>query len=51
MLDGRGTTLVPGHRVSVRFAPFGVSDHHLFADPYDVDAVALLAATIKGATA
>ncbi|MGC9479062.1 hypothetical protein ACP4I1_33615 [Streptomyces sp. WG4] len=50
-LDGRETTLVPGHRVSARFAPFDVSDHHLFADPYDADAVALLAATIEGATA
>ncbi|MCQ4204065.1 hypothetical protein M4J06_001755 [Streptomyces coelicoflavus] len=50
-LDGRETTLVPGHRVSVRFAPFDVSDHRLFTDPYKADAVALLAATIEGATA
>ncbi|MFF9063581.1 hypothetical protein ACF09K_33585 [Streptomyces sp. NPDC014882] len=39
-LDGRETTLVPGHRVSVRYAPFDVSDHRLFADPYEADAVA-----------
>ncbi|MFJ2701098.1 hypothetical protein ACIO5Z_33325 [Streptomyces rochei] len=50
-LDGRETTLVPGHRVCARFAPFDVSDHRLFADPYDADAVALLAATLEGAIA
>ncbi|WP_234444207.1 hypothetical protein [Streptomyces sp. NRRL S-1868] len=42
-LDGLETTLVPGHRVSVRYAPFDVSDHQLFADPYEADIVALLA--------
>ncbi|NED17983.1 hypothetical protein G3I31_07460 [Streptomyces sp. SID9913] len=42
-LDGHETTLVPGHRVSARwFGPFDVSDHQLFADPYEADAVALL---------
>jgi hypothetical protein len=50
-LDGRETSLVPGHRVCARFAPFDVSDHRLFADPYDADAVALLAATLEGAIA
>lgn len=50
-LDGRETTLVPGHRVSVRYAPFDVSDHHLFVDPYEADAVALLAAAVEGVTA
>ncbi|MFJ4276103.1 hypothetical protein ACIP29_36805 [Streptomyces coelicoflavus] len=49
-LDGRETTLVPGHRVSVRYAPFDVSDHQLFTDPYEADAAALLAAAIEGAT-
>ncbi|WP_328743561.1 hypothetical protein OG436_39215 (plasmid) [Streptomyces caniferus] len=45
-LDGRQTSLVPGHRVSARFGPFDVSDHRLFADPYEADAVALLDAAI-----
>lgn len=47
-LDGRETALVPGHRVSVRSGPFDLSDHHLFADPYEADAVALLDAAVAG---
>lgn len=47
-LDGRETTLVPGHRVSARFGPFDVSDHQLFVDPYEADAVALLDAAVAG---
>ncbi|MGK5545672.1 hypothetical protein ACSNOH_13210 [Streptomyces sp. URMC 127] len=47
-LDGRETTLVPGHRVSVRYAPFDVSDHQLFTDPYEADAVGLLDAAVAG---
>ncbi|MGZ0200584.1 hypothetical protein ACNFR7_10400 [Streptomyces sp. RM1] len=50
-LDGRETTLVPGHRISARFGPFDVSDHQLFPDPYEADAVALLAAAVEGVTA
>ncbi|MFK0120802.1 hypothetical protein [Streptomyces sp. NPDC090994] len=50
-LDGRETTLVHEHRVSVRYAPFDVSDHHLFADPYEADAVALLDAAVAGVSA
>ncbi|RCH65506.1 hypothetical protein DT019_27330 [Streptomyces sp. SDr-06] len=50
-LDGRETTLVPGHRVSARFGPFDVSDHQLFADPYEADAVALLDAAVAGVSA
>ncbi|MFI1606918.1 hypothetical protein ACH4YN_33035 [Streptomyces griseofuscus] len=50
-LDGRETTLAPGHRVSVRFGPLDVSDHQKFADPYEADAVALLAAAVEGVTA
>ncbi|MFZ3562846.1 hypothetical protein ACOKM5_43725 [Streptomyces sp. BH097] len=46
-LHGRETTLIPGHRVSVRYAPFDVSDHQLFADPNQNDAVELLDAAIK----
>ncbi len=45
-LDGHETTLVPGHRVCVRFGPFDVSDHQLFTDPYEADAVALLDAAV-----
>ncbi|MEU9356235.1 hypothetical protein AB0D65_35855 [Streptomyces griseoloalbus] len=47
-LEGRETTLVPGHCVSPRLGPFDVSDHHLFADPYETDAVALLDAAVEG---
>ncbi|MFJ2819022.1 hypothetical protein [Streptomyces sp. NPDC087294] len=50
-LDGRETTLVPGFRVSARFGPFDVSDHQLFADPYEADAVALLDAAVAGVSA
>ncbi|WFB88334.1 MULTISPECIES: hypothetical protein [Streptomyces] len=50
-LDGRETTLVPGHRVAARYAPFDVSDHQLFADPYEADPLALLNAALAGASA
>lgn len=50
-LDGRETTLVPGYRVSGRFGPFAVSDHKLFTDPYEADAVALLDAAVAGVSA
>ncbi|MFF3787553.1 hypothetical protein [Streptomyces sp. NPDC001933] len=45
-LEGRETTVVPGFRVTARSAPFDVSDHQLFSDPYEADAVALLAAAV-----
>lgn len=51
VLDGRETTLVPGHRVSARFGPFDVSDHQLFAAPYEADAVVLLEAAVAGVSA
>lgn len=47
-LEGRETTLVPGHCVSARLGPFDVSDHDLFADPYETDAVALLDTAVEG---
>nr|WP_168723230.1 hypothetical protein [Streptomyces sp. SAT1]ANO42825.1 hypothetical protein A8713_036910 [Streptomyces sp. SAT1] len=47
-LDGRETTLVPGHRVTARYAPFDVSDHHRFADPHETDAVTLFKAAVTG---
>ncbi|MGW0538086.1 hypothetical protein [Streptomyces sp. NPDC003032] len=50
-LEGRETTLAPGFRVSVRFGPFDVSDHQLFRDPYEADAVALLDAAVAAVSA
>ncbi|MGR8012265.1 hypothetical protein [Streptomyces hypolithicus] len=50
-LDGRETTIVPGYRVSARYAPFDVGDHQLFADPYEADAAALLDAAVAGVSA
>ncbi|MEU9983762.1 hypothetical protein [Streptomyces sp. NPDC050856] len=47
-LDGRETTIVHGYRVLARPALFDVSDHQLFADPYETDAVALLDAAVEG---
>ncbi|KPL26272.1 hypothetical protein JI76_37940 (plasmid) [Streptomyces anulatus] len=47
-LDGQETTLIPGHRVSVRFGPLNVSDHPLFTEPSEADVVALLNATVAG---
>ncbi|MGG8318113.1 hypothetical protein ACQ9AR_33470 [Streptomyces lividans] len=48
-LDGRATTALPGYRVSTRFGPFDVSDHHLFTDPYETDVLAVLADALEGA--
>ncbi|WP_251076423.1 hypothetical protein [Streptomyces benahoarensis] len=50
-LDGRETTIVPGYRVSTRYAPFDVSDHQLFADPYEADVLALLGEAVAGVSA
>ncbi|MEU7649914.1 hypothetical protein [Streptomyces huasconensis] len=50
-LDGRETTLVPGHRLAARFGPFDVSDHRLFADPYEADVDALLDAAVAAVSA
>lgn len=47
-LDGRETTLAPGYRTSARYAPFDVSDHQLFTDPYESDVVALLTHAVAG---
>ncbi|MFE5096373.1 hypothetical protein ACFRCI_40160 [Streptomyces sp. NPDC056638] len=38
-LEGRATTVVSGFRVTARPAPFDVSDHELFTDPYEADAL------------
>ncbi|MGW0669759.1 hypothetical protein [Streptomyces sp. NPDC002746] len=45
-LDGRETILTPGYRITTRFGPFNVSDHQLFTDPYEADAVLLLDAAV-----
>ncbi|MEW1552281.1 hypothetical protein [Streptomyces tsukubensis] len=50
-LDGRETSLASGHRVSARIGPFDVSDHQLFTDPYETDAVALLDDVVAGTSA
>ncbi|MFJ5725626.1 hypothetical protein [Streptomyces sp. NPDC093149] len=50
-LEGRETAVIPGFRVSARPAPFAVSDHELFTDPYEADAVALLVAAVEGVSA
>ncbi|WP_424893268.1 hypothetical protein [Streptomyces sp. XH2] len=50
-LDGQETTLMPGYRIDARYSPLDVSDHQLFADPYEVDAVALLDAAVAGVSA
>ncbi|MFJ8982566.1 hypothetical protein [Streptomyces sp. NPDC102282] len=49
-LLGRATTVRPGFRVAARPGPFNVSDHQLFTDPYETDAVALLAAAVSTPT-
>lgn len=46
VLDGQETTLVPGHRVSVRFGPLVLSDYELFTDPHGADVVAFLNAAV-----
>jgi hypothetical protein len=38
-------------RVSAQHAPFDVSDHQKFADPYKADAVALLDAAVAAVSA
>jgi hypothetical protein len=50
-LEGRETTAVPGFRISARPAPFDVSGHKLFTDPYEADAVALLDAALARVSA
>lgn len=47
VLDGQETTLVPGHRLSVRVGPLVISDHKLFTDPHGADVVALLDTAVR----
>jgi hypothetical protein len=50
-LDGWEATVVPGHRASVRYAPFDVSDHQLFVDPYGAEVAALRADAVARVSA
>ncbi|MFF3714000.1 hypothetical protein [Streptomyces phaeochromogenes] len=44
--DGQADTLMPGFTLTVKGAPFDVSDYLAYCDPYEADAVALLAAAV-----
>jgi hypothetical protein len=43
-LAGKAATIVPGFTVTAKGAPFDVSDHESYDDPYETDAAVLLAA-------
>ncbi|MDX3528227.1 hypothetical protein P1P75_17725 [Streptomyces sp. ID05-39B] len=45
-LAGRAATVMPGYTVTAKAAPFDVSDHESYDDPYATDAAVLLAAAI-----
>ncbi|WP_121414430.1 hypothetical protein [Streptomyces sp. NBC_00271] len=45
-LAGKAATVVPGFTVTAKAAPFDVSDHERYDDPYATDAAVLLAAAI-----
>uniref|UniRef100_UPI002F916BEA hypothetical protein n=1 Tax=Streptomyces sp. NBC_01562 TaxID=2975879 RepID=UPI002F916BEA len=45
-LAGRAATVIPGFTVTAKAAPFDVSDHESYDDPYETDAAVLLAAAI-----
>jgi len=44
-------TAVPGFTLTAKVAPFDVSDHRAYSDPYAADAAVLLAAAIEGVSA
>ncbi|WP_405512343.1 hypothetical protein [Streptomyces canus] len=50
-LEGRAATVLPGFTVTAKAAPFHVSEHESYADPYDADIAALLADAIAGVSA
>ncbi|AVH61730.1 MULTISPECIES: hypothetical protein [Streptomyces] len=50
-LAGRAATVIPGFTVTAKNAPFHVSDHASYRDPYETDVAALLADAIAGASA
>jgi hypothetical protein len=45
-LAGRAATVMPGFTVTAKAAPFDVSDHESYDDPYATDVAMLLAAAI-----
>lgn len=45
-LEGKADTVLPGFTLTVKGAPFDVSDHLAYCDPYEADAVALLAGAL-----
>ncbi|WP_333741113.1 hypothetical protein [Streptomyces sp. IBSBF 2806] len=45
-LAGKAATVVPGFTLTAKAAPFDVSDHEAYDDPYVTDAALLLAAAI-----
>lgn len=45
-LEGRAATVIPGFTVTAKAAPFHVSDHDSYDDPYATDPTVLLAAAI-----
>ncbi|MBT1183920.1 hypothetical protein HET69_07795 [Streptomyces sp. CJ_13] len=47
-LAGKAATIIPGCTVTAKDAPFNVSDHDSYADPYDADVAALLADALAG---
>lgn len=42
---------MPGYTVTAKDVPFHVSEHESYADPHEVDIVALLADAIAGVNA
>lgn len=45
-LAGKAATVMPGFTVTAKAAPFDVSDHESYDNPYETDATVLLAAVI-----
>jgi hypothetical protein len=50
-LADKAATVIPGFTVTAKDAHFDVSDHESYADPYDADVAALLAAAVAGVSA
>ncbi|MFF0094614.1 hypothetical protein ACFYSF_32310 [Streptomyces canus] len=50
-LAGRAATVLRGFTLTAKDAPFHVSEHESYTDPYDADFAGLLAAAIAGVSA
>ncbi|MFG2463325.1 hypothetical protein ACGFWE_40620 [Streptomyces sp. NPDC048523] len=50
-LAGRAATVLPAFTLTAKDAPFHVSEHESYTDPYDADIAGLLAAAIAGVSA